>query len=68
MINIYKAGTRVEIKLNKTHGIITSAVVRQNDVVYNVAYFVGEELKECSLYEFEFDVKENNCKQKIGFR
>jgi hypothetical protein len=67
-MKVYKSGTEIQFKTTKQKGIIISAVVRQKDVVYNVDYFVGEEMKDCVVYEFQFDVIKNNGKQIIGFK
>jgi hypothetical protein len=67
-MKVYKSGTRIEIKLNKMPAVINAVKIEMHNVIYIASYFAADEYKQVDLFEYEFNVMEDNGKQVIGFK
>lgn len=70
-INIYRIGTVVEFgdPTQKTiTGKITAVTIREKYQLYEISYWLFDDLKTIGLYEESFTVKDNNTKKEIGFK
>lgn len=68
LIEVYKHGTEIEIKLNKQKALIISCRLEVNNVIYQAAYFTSEGSQTADLFEFEFDVVKDAGIHTIGFK
>ncbi len=66
-IKVYALQTRVELLESGVKAIITGIKIRMNGIMYEVAYFSGDERKTVWMYEIEITpiVK---LEIKIGFK
>lgn len=58
---------RTKVKIKDIEGVITGISIRDEQVSYEVTYWVGSERKQEWLAEYEFKVGKVN-KQEIGFK
>lgn len=66
-MDIIKYGTSVVIKHTNITGQIIQTLIRQTEVSYEVAYFIGGDYKSAWLNESQFDC-EKPQKESIGFK
>jgi len=67
-MKVYKAGTSIEIKINKMPAVINAAKIEMNNIIYIASYFAADEYKQVDLFDYEFDVIKSVGKQTIGFK
>ncbi len=65
-MKVNKCGTNVSF--NGINGIITSINISDNDIKYEISYFIGVEYKQIWLKEYQFIITDNNTITKIGYK
>jgi len=64
---VYKCGQKVKINDIDIYGYITGINIRNNNIMYEISYYMNNNYYTHWFYDYQLDFGKNGIKVKIGF-